>query len=71
MARPETVEFRRCIEACRTEQQERMGQGKTYIEADSDATHGATAYAVGYCKAVDDILNRIKPASEPPGAVKL
>lgn len=67
MERPETREFMRCIAAGRSLVERKTGEGKMLDNSNSDATQARTAHAVGYCKAITDMLTRIKPKSKTGG----
>ncbi len=65
MEQPQTIEFMRCIKAGRFEAEHRAGQGKTLDKSNSDNTQAWTAHFAGYCRAIADILERIRPTPKP------
>ncbi len=65
MEQPQTIEFMRCIKAGRFEAERRAGQGKTLDKSNSDNTQAWTAHFAGYCRAIADILERIRPTPKP------
>ncbi len=62
---PQTIEFMRCIKAGRSLREQYSGQGKTLDNANSNNTQAWTAHSVGYCRAITDILEKIRPMPKP------